>query len=124
MTTSLSGPGNSSSHGNRTSLYHNYSRKIWQGIKFGSLAVYSTTAKLKSAKISYSHIYVWRSRTEPLNLNPPNILAIAILGSTAKFNSCQYFRAIRYNIIIPAILYQKLNIGMEFSLRKFLLLSQ
>ena len=47
-----------------------YSRKIWQGIKFGGLAVYITTAKLKSAKISYSHIYVWRSRNEPPNLNP------------------------------------------------------
>ena len=30
-----------------------YSRKIWQGIKFGGLAVYITTAKLKSAKIFY-----------------------------------------------------------------------
>ena len=45
--------------------------------KFGgklNLAVWQsiiTTAKLKSAKISYSHIYVWRSRTEPPNLNPP-----------------------------------------------------
>ena len=48
-----------------------YSRKIWRGIKFGGLAVYITTAKLKSAKISYSHIYVWRSRTEPPNLNLP-----------------------------------------------------
>ena len=33
-----------------------YSRKIWRGTKFGGLAVYITTAKLKSAKISYSHI--------------------------------------------------------------------
>ena len=32
--------------------------------KFGGLAVYITTAKLKSAKISYLHIYVWRSHTE------------------------------------------------------------
>ena len=54
-----------------------YSRKIWRGIKFGGLAVYNiiTTAKLKSAKISYSYIlYVWRSRTEPPNLNPPIFL--------------------------------------------------
>ena len=36
-----------------------YSRKIWQGIKFGSLAVYITTAKLKSAKMSYLHIYAY-----------------------------------------------------------------
>ena len=36
-----------------------YSQKIWRGIKFGSLAVYVTTAKLKSAKISKSHIYMY-----------------------------------------------------------------
>ena len=28
-----------------------YSQKIWRGIKFGGLAVYITTAKLKSANI-------------------------------------------------------------------------
>ena len=39
--------------------------------KFGGLAVYITTTKLKSAKVSYSYIYVWRSHTEPPNLNPP-----------------------------------------------------
>ena len=38
-----------------------YSRKIWRGIKLGGLVIYITTAKLKSAKISYSYIYVWRS---------------------------------------------------------------
>ena len=42
--------------------------------KFGGLAIYVTTAKLKSAKISYSHtctyMYVWRSCTEPPNLHP------------------------------------------------------
>ena len=38
--------------------------------KFGGLAVYVTTAKLKSAKISYSHIYVWQSCTQLPNLNP------------------------------------------------------
>ena len=60
---------------------------------FGSLAVYITTAKLKSAKISYSHdiIYIWQSRTELPNLNR-YILAITIWGSTTKFNSHQYFQ--------------------------------
>ena len=50
-----------------------YSQKIWRGIKFSGLAIYITTAELKFAKISYSHIilYVWQSRTEALNLNPP-----------------------------------------------------
>ena len=53
-----------------------YSRQIWQRIKFGGLVVYITTAKLKSAEISYSHIYmyIWRSHTEPPNLNPPIFL--------------------------------------------------
>ena len=32
------------------------------------------TAKLKSANISYLHIYVWRSLTKPPNLNPPIFL--------------------------------------------------
>ena len=32
------------------------------------------TAKLKSANISYSHIYVWQSHTEPPNKNPPILL--------------------------------------------------
>ena len=50
-----------------------YSPKFWWGIKFGSLAVSCATTKLKSANISYSHIYmyVWPSRTKPPNLNPP-----------------------------------------------------
>ena len=45
--------------------------------KFGgelNLAVWRSaraTAKLKSAKISYSNIYVWQSCTKPPNLNPP-----------------------------------------------------
>ena len=44
--------------------------------KFGgelNLAVWRSTfatAKLKYANISYLHIYMWRSRTEPPNLNP------------------------------------------------------
>ena len=48
-----------------TILYYRIARK------FGGLAVYITTAKLKSAKISYSHAYVWRSHTEP---SPPIFL--------------------------------------------------
>ena len=71
-----------------------YSRKIWRRIKFGGLAVYITTAKLKSAKISYSHTYIIMAipyRT--MKFKSANILAIiAILSSTAKFNSRQYFR--------------------------------
>ena len=63
-----------------------YSRKIWRRIKFGCLVVYITTAKLKSAKISYSHVYmyVWQSRTEPPNLNPP-IFCNSNLGLNVSF---------------------------------------
>ena len=45
--------------------------------KFGgelNLVFYSTTGKLKSAKICYSHTYVSQSRTELPNLNPPIFL--------------------------------------------------
>ena len=71
-----------------------YSWKLWWGIKFGSF--FFLTAKLKSAKISYSHIlYVWQSRTELPNLNPliflqlrfwaqlPNLILANISGYTA-----------------------------------------
>ena len=59
------------------------------------------TAKLKSAKISYLHIYVWRSRTKPPNLNPPvclqwqfgtqppNLIPANISGYTV-LNTTQY----------------------------------
>ena len=68
--------------------------------KFGGLAVYITTAKLKSAKISYSHIYIRMAilyRTA--KFKSANILVTAIWGSTAKFNSRQYFQ-LYGNIII------------------------
>ena len=68
--------------------------------KFGgelNLAVWRfapTTVKLKSANISYTHIhvYAWRSRTEPPNLNPPIFSLELILGDPpnlipAKFSS-------------------------------------
>ena len=42
---------------NENLLIYHIAGKIWQGIKFDSLAVYITTTKLKSAKISYSHTY-------------------------------------------------------------------
>ena len=60
--------------------------------KFGgelNLAIWRSTfatAKLKCANISYLHIYMWRSRTEP-PFKSANIFAIAIWGPTAKFNS-------------------------------------
>ena len=60
--------------------------------KFGGLAVYSTTTKLKSAKISYSHIGMAISY-QTAKFKSDNILKIiVILGPIAKFNSRQYFR--------------------------------
>ena len=70
--------------------YVPYSRKkIWWGSKFGGLAVYITTAKLKFTKISYSLMAI---PYQTGKFKSANILAIASLGSTAKFNSRQYFR--------------------------------
>ena len=69
-----------------------YSRKIWWRIKFGSLAVYIITAKLKSAKnflLAYIRMAILYRTAK---FKSANILAIAILGSTAKFNSRQYFQ--------------------------------
>ena len=40
-----------------------YSWKIWRVIKFGSLAVYITIAKLKFAKLSYLHIHMYMYNT-------------------------------------------------------------
>ena len=48
--------------------------KSWRGIKFCGLAVCLATAKLKSTNISYLHIRIWQSLTEPPNLNPPIFL--------------------------------------------------
>ena len=52
------------------------------------------TAKLKSAKISYSHNYIISMAIpyQTAKFKSANILTIAILGSTVKFNSRQYFR--------------------------------
>ena len=66
--------------------------------KFGSLAVYITTAKLKCTKISYSHNIRMAIPYRTAKFKSATILAIVILGSTAKFNSRQYFRL--YGIII------------------------
>ena len=78
-------------------MYHHtlilYSWKVWWQTKFGGLAVYITTTKLKSAKISSLHIIRMGILYQTAKFKSANIiLAIAILGSTAKFNSHQYFQ--------------------------------
>ena len=65
--------------------------------KFGgelNLAVWRsiTTAKLKFTKISYSHIIRMAIPYRTAKFKSANILVIAIWGSTAKFNSSQYFQ--------------------------------
>ena len=62
----------------KNSQGHNTARVIYRiAGKFGgelNLAIWQsarTTVKLKSTKISYSRIYVWRFRTKPPNLNLP-----------------------------------------------------
>ena len=60
-----------------------YSRKI--------LVVYITTAKLKSAKTSYSHIYVWQAHSyQTTKFKSANILTIAILRLTVPANISGY----------------------------------
>ena len=65
-----------------------YIRKIWRGIKFGGLAVYITNAKLNFLLAYIRMAILYRTA----KFKSANILPIAILGSTAKFNSGQYFR--------------------------------
>ena len=52
------------------------------------------TAKLKSANISYLHIYIiyMAISYQTAKFKSANIFVMAIWGPTAKFNSRQYFR--------------------------------
>ena len=71
-----------------------YSRKIWWGIKFGGLVIYSNNSQIKIHQISYSHRYIWQSRNELPTLNPPirlqwqfwsqlsNLISVNISGYT------------------------------------------
>ena len=58
-------------------------------IKFGSLAVYVTTTKLKSQYFLLAYICM-EIPYRIAKFKSANIFAIAILGSTTKFNSRQY----------------------------------
>ena len=69
-----------------------YSRKIWRGIKFGGLAVYYYNRQIK---IRQNFLLIYIRMAIPYRtakFKSANILSIAILGSTAKFNARQYFR--------------------------------
>ena len=75
-----------------------YSRKSWW---FGGP---SATAKLKSAKNPYSHVYVWRFHSESPNLNSANIFKCQFWIQTAKFNDHQYFRLYSTSFISKILL--------------------
>ena len=69
-----------------------YSRKIWRGIKFGGLAVYYYNRQIKIRQnflLAYIRMAILYRTAK---FKSANILSIAILGSTAKFNARQYFR--------------------------------
>ena len=69
-----------------------YSRKIWRGIKFGGLAVYYYNRQIK---IRQNFLLAYIRMAIPYRtakFKSANIILIAILGSTAKFNARQYFR--------------------------------
>ena len=60
-----------------------------------SMLLSNYNRQIKIGQISYLHMYVYMAivyRTTKFTCKSANILAIAILGSTAKFNPCQYFR--------------------------------
>ena len=82
--------------------------------KFGG-AVGLPTTKLKSAKISSMHINIWRSCTEPPNLNPASMLVMANWDSTAKFNAHQYFRLYGISLIIINFIFtcMYMYVGMQ-----------
>ena len=91
--------------------YIPYSRKIWRGIKFGGLAVQSYNRQIK---IRQNFLLAYIRMAIPYRtakFKSANILIIAILGSTANFNSRQYFRL--YGIYTP----------VEFSTRTSVTLS-
>ena len=69
-----------------------YSRRIWQVIKFGGLAVYLCNCQIKIRQyfiLAYIHMAI-PYRTA--KFKPTNMFAMAIWDPTAKFNSRQYFR--------------------------------
>ena len=80
-----------------TTFYHNYyeplpySRKIWRGIKFGGL-YYNRQIKIcQNFLLAYIHVRM-AIPYRTAKFKSASILPIAILGSTVKFNSHQYFR--------------------------------
>ena len=81
-------------------MYIPYSRKIWQGIKFGDLAVYLNNRQIKICQNFLLAYICMAIPYRTAKLKSTNTFAMAIWDPTAKFNSCQYFRL--YSIIYVA----------------------
>ena len=66
-----------------------YSRKIWQGIKFGSLGVYLCNRQIKISQY-FILAYIIRNAIpyKTTKFKSTSIIAMAICGPTTKFNSC------------------------------------
>ena len=72
-------------------LYIPYSQKIWRGIKFGSLEVYSSDRQIKIRQnflLTYMHMAI---PYQIIKFKSANTFAMVIWDPTAKFNSRQYF---------------------------------
>ena len=69
-----------------------YSRKIWRGIKFGSLAVCLCNRQIKICQYSLLLYIRMAIPYQTAKFKSANIFAMVILNPTAKFNSRQYFR--------------------------------
>ena len=68
-----------------------YSRKIWQGIKFGYLVNCLSNGQIKIRQnflLAYIHMAILYRTAK---FKSANMFEMAIWDPTAKFNSCQYF---------------------------------
>ena len=82
-----------------------YSRKIWRGIKiwrFGGLYYYRQIKIRQNFLLAYIRMAILYRIAK---FKSANILAIAILGSTTKFNARQYFRL--YGNIITVVTWKR-----------------
>ena len=68
-----------------------YSRKIWRGIKFGSFGSQYYNCQIKIRQIFLLAYIRMVIPYRTAKFKSANVLAIAILATTAKLNSCQYF---------------------------------
>ena len=83
-------------------MYYCRAGKFGGELKFGSLAVCLCNRQIKICQyflLAYIHIVI------PYRTTTANIFAMAILGPTAKFNSCQNFRLYSITLLVPGPLF-------------------